>query len=125
MLNTPPVRVLIADDRYNVRMGLSVFFQVHRQFELVGEAANGLEAVEFCEKHKPDVVLMDISMPVMSGIQATKIIREKHPDIQVIGLSGFSEDKRVVQQMLRAGAAACVLKYISAEHLDQVIRDVL
>ncbi len=64
-------------------------------------------------------------MPIMDGVQATRIIREKHPDIQVIGLSGFSEDKRVVQQMLKAGAAACVLKYMSAEHLDQVIKDVL
>jgi NarL family two-component system response regulator LiaR len=94
---------------------------VYDDLELVGEASNGQEAVRKCEELHPDVVLMDLVMPEMDGASATKVIRERWPDIQVIALTSFPEED-LVQRALRAGALSYLLKNVSADELAHAIR---
>jgi NarL family two-component system response regulator LiaR len=89
--------------------------------ELVGEARNGQEAVQVCEQVRPDVVLMDLVMPDMDGPTATRIIRERYPQIQIIALTSFQE-KELVQQALQAGAIGYLLKNVSTDDLIEAIR---
>ncbi|HEY8350571.1 MAG TPA: response regulator transcription factor [Clostridia bacterium] len=115
------IRIVVADDHNVVRSGLSAFLLAFDDFELVGEAADGREAVELCETLHPDVVLMDLVMPVMDGAQATKEIRERFEDIQVIVLTSFKEDE-LVEGALQAGAIGYLLKNVSADELADAIR---
>jgi len=115
------IKIVIADDHNVVRSGLGAFLQVFDDFELVGEAADGKEAVEVCEKKRPDVVLMDLVMPEMDGADATRIIRERFPDIQVIVLTSFKEDN-LIESALQAGAIGYLLKNVSADELAEAIR---
>lgn len=115
------IRIMIADDHSVVRSGLGAFLQVFDDFELVGEASNGKEAVEVCGTCDPDVILMDLVMPVMDGAQATKEIREHYPDVQVIVLTSFKEDD-LIERALQAGAIGYLLKNVSADELAQAIR---
>ncbi len=115
------IKILITDDHNVVRSGLGAFLQVFDDFELVGEAANGKEAVEVCAAKQPDVVLMDLVMPEMDGAQATRIIRERFPDIQVIVLTSFKEDN-LIEDALKAGAIGYLLKNVSADELADAIR---
>jgi NarL family two-component system response regulator LiaR len=115
------IRIMIVDDHSVVRSGLGAFLQVFDDFELVGEASNGKEAVEACGTCRPDVVLMDLVMPVMDGAQATSEIRERYPDIQVIVLTSFKEDD-LVERALKAGAIGYLLKNVSADELAQATR---
>ncbi len=117
------IKILIADDHKVVRSGLGAFLQVFGDFELVGEASNGKEAVDACAATQPDVVLMDLVMPEMDGAQATKIIRERFPDIQVIVLTSFKEDN-LIESALQAGAIGYLLKNVSADELADAIRSV-
>ena len=82
-----PIRVMIVDDHAMVRTGLATFLEVSDDLELVGQASNGREAVDLCEQFQPDVVLMDLVMPEMDGVTATRIIRERWPQVQVIALT--------------------------------------
>jgi NarL family two-component system response regulator LiaR len=116
-----PIRVLITDDHAVVRNGLSSFLMAFEDFELVGEAKNGEQAVQLCDQYLPDVVLMDLVMPGMDGAEATRLIRKKHPDIQVIALTSFKEREHV-QAVIEAGAIGYLLKDISAEQLAKAIR---
>jgi NarL family two-component system response regulator LiaR len=116
------IRVLIVDDHSVVRSGLSAFLLAFEDLEQVGEAANGEEAVRLCAKMKPDVILMDLQMPVMDGVTATRAIREGCPDTQVIALTSFGERERV-QAALKAGAVGYLLKDTSAEELVAAIRN--
>ena len=97
------IRVLLADDHDMVRQGLAVFLQVCDDLELVGEAASGADAVQMCAAIRPDVVLMDLMMPEMDGVTATRLLRERFPEIRVIALTSFQEEG-LVQQALQAGA---------------------
>lgn len=115
------IRILIVDDHSVVRSGLGAFLQVFDDFELVGEASNGKEAIEACSSKQPDVVLMDLVMPEMDGAQATKAIRERFPDIQVIVLTSFKEDN-LIESALQAGAIGYLLKNVSADELAAAIR---
>lgn len=115
------IKILIADDHSVVRSGLGAFLEVFDDFELIGEASNGREAVEQCAVKKPDVVLMDLVMPEMDGAHATQVIREKYPDIKVIVLTSFKEDN-LVESALQAGAIGYLLKNISADELAEAIR---
>ena len=115
------IKILIVDDHNVVRSGLSAFLQVFDDFELVGEAANGKEAVEACAVRCPDVVLMDLVMPEMDGAEATRRIRENCPDIQVIVLTSFKEDN-LIENALQAGAIGYLLKSVSADELAAAIR---
>jgi two-component system, NarL family, response regulator LiaR len=121
MSETNCIRVLIVDDHAVVRNGLSSFLLAYDTFELVGEAKNGEQAVRLCAELRPDVVLMDLMMPVMDGAAATRLIKEKHPQIQVIALTSF-KDRELVQEAIQAGAIGYLLKDLSAEELAQAIR---
>ena len=96
------IRVMIVDDHAMVRRGLSTFLKVKSDLELVGEARSGKEAIQVCEQVQPDVILMDLLMPEMDGMAATRAIRERWPDIQVIALTSFQE-RDLVQKALQSG----------------------
>lgn len=116
-----PIRVLIVDDHAVVRSGLSAFLYVYDDLKLVGEAQNGACAVQLCAELTPHVVLMDLVMPEMGGVEATRIIRERHPQVQVVALTSFAEDD-LVQEALQAGAISYLLKSVSGQELAAAIR---
>jgi DNA-binding NarL/FixJ family response regulator len=116
-----PVRVLIADDHGILREGLISLLKRQADIELVGEARDGLEAVEQTEALKPDIVLMDVNMPRMDGIEATREIKRKHPETSVIGLSMFVE-QHVADAMYKAGASAYFSKEGDTQVLFETIR---
>ncbi len=115
------IRVLIADDHGVVRQGLRMFLALDPDLEVVGEASDGLEALELARQLKPDVVLMDLLMPVMDGITATAAIRRELPETEVVALTSVLEDQSVVGAV-RAGAIGYLLKDTQAEQLCRVIR---
>ncbi len=115
------IRVLIVDDHAMVRRGLATFLKAYDDLELVGEAGSGVDAVACCGKTQPDVVLMDLLMPQMDGIAATRAIRAQYPTVQVLALTSFP-DEALVQRALQAGARGFLLKDISAEELAGAIR---
>lgn len=117
-----PIRVIIVDDHVMVRSGLRLFLLAFEDLKLVGEAANGEEAIRVCNREKPDVVLMDMVMPVMDGAHATREICAQFPHTRVVGLTTFYEPE-MIQKMLDAGAISFLLKSISAAELAQAIRD--
>lgn len=116
-----PVRVMIVDDHAVVRSGLSAFLVAYDDLEFVGEAGGGAEAVDKCLELKPNVILMDLVMPEVDGAQATKLIRDACPSVQVIALTSYREED-LVQAALKAGAISYLLKNVSAEELAQAIR---
>lgn len=115
------IRVMIVDDHAVVRSGLGAFFAVFPDLELVGEAENGEEALVRCGLLKPDVVLMDLIMPVVDGVTATRRILEKYPFVKVIALTSFQEEE-LVQGALQAGAMGYMMKNVSARDLAAAIR---
>jgi DNA-binding NarL/FixJ family response regulator len=115
------IRVLVADDHAVVRRGLTFFLATQPDLELVGEAADGLEAVEKVAALRPDVVLMDLVMPGVDGIEATKQVRERFPAVRVIVLTSFSDQDRVVPA-IRAGAVGYLLKDVQPDELVRAIR---
>ena len=114
------VRVLIVDDHAVVREGLRTYLGALAGFEVVGEAANGAEALQAAKKLKPQVVLMDLVMPVMDGIEATRALRETLPDLKVIVLTSFADDDKLFPA-LKAGAAAYLLKDVGPKELAEAI----
>ena len=122
MTHPTRIRVLIVDDHYMVREGLKVFLSNTDDIDVVGEAADGAEAVELCPQLNPDVVLMDILMPEMDGAAATARIRAACPAVQVIALTSFVEEA-LVEQALDAGAISYLLKDSRPESLIAAIRD--
>lgn len=121
-MNAPsPIQVLLVDDHTMVRRGLATFLRVFDDLQLAGEAANGAEAIEQCASIHPDVVLMDMVMPEMDGIAATRAIRSRFPSVQVIALTSFKEQE-LVHEALQAGAIGYLLKDVSADELAQAIR---
>ena len=116
-----PIRILIVDDLAVVRSGLKFFIRAFEDLELVGEAANGDEAVRLCQQVHPDVVLMDLEMPGLCSVAATRLIRYTCPQIQVVALSSF-QGESMLQNMLDNGAIGCLLKNISSDDLANAIR---
>lgn len=116
-----PIRIVIVDDHSVVRQGLRMFLSLDPELEVVGEANNGQEAIEQVIKLKPDVVLVDLLMPVMDGITATQIIRQEHSDTEVIALTSVLEDAAVVNAV-RAGAIGYLLKDTQGDELCQAIK---
>jgi NarL family two-component system response regulator LiaR len=112
---------MIVDDHAVVRSGLAAFLLAFDDLELVGEAGGGEEAVQLCPQVQPDVVLMDLVMPKMDGATATRAIRERCPEVQVIALTSFKEEE-LVQGVLQAGAISYLLKNVSADELVSAIR---
>ena len=116
-----PIRVLIVDDHSMVRTGLATFIRTKADLELLGEARDGRQALHLCEELEPDVILMDLVMPRMDGVAATRAIRERWPQVQIIALTSF-KDKDMVQDALRAGAISYLLKDVSVDELAEAIR---
>jgi NarL family two-component system response regulator LiaR len=121
MPDQPKIRVLIVDDHAIVRQGLRTFLELQDDLSVVGEAPNGRAAVTLAAQQRPDVVLMDLVMPELDGIAATRQVREACPSAQVIALTSFSEDDRIIPA-IQAGACSYVLKDISPEALVEVVR---
>jgi two-component system, NarL family, response regulator LiaR len=115
------IRVLIADDHSVVRQGLRMFLNLDPEIEIVGEATTGEEALRLAREHRPDVVLMDLLMPGMGGVAATREMRAEMPDIEVIALTSVLEDEAVTGA-IRAGAIGYVLKNTEADELRQAIK---
>jgi two-component system response regulator NreC len=120
----PKTRILIADDHDVVRSGLRVLLHSFPDFAVIGEASDGEQAVRLASERKPDVILMDISMPVLDGIEATTRILQQQPDARVVILS-VHEDEEYVQQILKAGACGYVLKNAGRKEIAQAIRSAL
>jgi two-component system, NarL family, response regulator LiaR len=119
--STRPIRILIADDHEVVRQGLRVSLGVDPELEVVGEAADGAEAVRLAHRLRPDLVLMDLLMPELDGIAATQVIRRELPDTEVIALTSVLEDASVVGAV-RAGAIGYLLKDTRAAELRRAIK---
>jgi two-component system, NarL family, response regulator LiaR len=115
------IRVMIVDDHAVVREGLRTYLELEDRFVLVGEASNGREAADKVRALKPDVVLMDLLMPVMDGIEATRAIKQNAPDVKVIVLTSFTDDEHIMPA-IEAGATGYLLKDVSAEDLVKAIQ---
>jgi len=115
------IKVLLADDHAIVRQGLVYFLRMQEDVEIVGEAANGSEAVEAVRRYGPDVVLMDLIMPEMNGIEATRLIRQENEDVKVIVLTSFS-DKDHVLAAVKAGANGYLPKDVDPSQIVEAIR---
>jgi len=120
-ISSKPIRVMIVDDHTMVRKGLVAFLKNEPALELVGEACDGREAIEYCEQLHPDVILMDLIMPELGGVAATRTIHQRWPQVQVIALTSFQE-KELVQDALQAGAIGYLLKNVSGDELSEAIR---
>ncbi len=117
----PRIRVLIADDHAIVREGIRALLKLSEDIEVVGEAADGRQAIEQAAKLKPDIVLMDIAMPGLGGLEATLEIRKAQPEVRILVLSQY-EDREYVRRFLKAGVAGYVLKKAAGAELTAAIR---
>ena len=120
-IDTMTIRIMIADDHAVVRQGLRMFLSLDPELEVIGEASDGREALELARELRPDVVLMDLLMPVMDGIEAIGALKAEMPDIEVIALTSVLEDASVIGA-IRAGAVGYLLKNTRAEELIEAIK---
>lgn len=118
------IRILVADDHHVVRRGLVFFLRTQKDLEIIGEAANGKEAVDLAQSLKPDLILMDLVMPEMNGIEATRIIKKTQPEINIMMLTSFSDQDHVIPA-LEAGASGFQLKDIQPDELVTSIRKIM
>ena len=116
-----PIKVLLVDDHAVVLNGLRMFLGLDPELAIVGQAVNGVEAVNMAHELRPDVVLMDLLMPVMDGITATAVIRRELPEIEVVALTSVLEDEKVIGA-IRAGAIGYLLKDTEADELRRAIK---
>ena len=116
-----PIRVLLVDDHAVVRRGLRGFLELLKDFDVVGEAENGREGVAAADRLVPDVVLMDLLMPEMGGLEAIAAIKSSHPEIEIVAVTSFIEEEKVTSA-LEAGASGYLLKDAEAEEVAQAIR---
>lgn len=117
------IKVLIVDDQSLIREGLNMMLSLYEEIKIVGEATNGQEAIEIIEEKEVDVILMDIRMPLMDGVEATRIVKEKYPHIKIIILTTFNEDEYIFQG-LNNGADGYILKDVSSKELVNSIKSV-
>ncbi|HZU87191.1 MAG TPA: response regulator transcription factor [Anaerolineaceae bacterium] len=118
------IRVMIVDDHDMVRRGLGTYLRVTPDIKVVGEASDGEQALAICQSCQPDVILMDLMMPRMGGVETTRRIRAHFPQVQVIALTSFKE-RELVQEMLREGAISYLLKNVTGEELVAAIRSAM
>ncbi|MCF8778975.1 response regulator transcription factor [Vibrio sp. IRLE0018] len=118
-----PIRVVIVDDHQVVLDGFMARLEMEREINVVGTASNGLEALDVVKKQKPDVVLMDISMPIMNGIEATRIIKADWPEAKILMLT-MHDNREYIVKVMQEGAVGYMLKEISAEKMVQAIKTV-
>lgn len=116
------IRVLLVDDHEVVRHGFKYFIDVIEELELVGEASNGLEAIQVVEAVLPDLVLMDMVMPKMNGVEAIRAIKTSYPEIKVIALTSFADDENLVHSALAAGASGYFFKNVTVDDLGSAVR---
>ena len=114
------IKVLIADDQELIRQSLSIILGLKEEISVVGGVGDGTEVLEFIAKEKPDIILMDIRMPTMDGVECTKIVKGKYPEIKIIVLTTFDDDKYVFSA-LKYGASGYLLKGISVDELEKAI----
>ena len=117
------MKVLIVDDDALIREGLKILLEIEEDFLVVGTASNGQEAFEMCQKEKPDLVLMDIRMPVMDGVLGTKLIKSHFKDIKVVILTTFKDDE-YIKEALKSGAEGYILKNQPADSIIESLRAV-
>ncbi|MFA5252448.1 MAG: response regulator transcription factor [Phycisphaerae bacterium] len=117
------IRIILADDHEILRHGISKSFEQESDFKVIGQASDGHSAVDLVRELSPDVVIMDIGMPDLNGVEATRKITKNHPKVKVIGLSMHSSDK-YVREMFKAGASGYLLKNCSFEELTEAVRAV-
>lgn len=117
------IRILIADDHGIIRRGLRTLFTRNPDFSVVGEAENGRQAVEMIRKKLPDVAILDVSMPVMNGIEATRLLKAEFPSLRILILTIYDSEE-YVYQMVRAGANGYVLKDASRKELFDAVRSI-
>ena len=122
-MKTEKIKILFADDHGIVRDGLRSLFKSDTQFSIVGEASDGAEAVRLVEKHKPDVAILDISMPNVNGVEATRIIKKEHPETRILILT-IHENEEYIQEMILAGADGYVLKNAEKKEIFDGVRTV-
>lgn len=120
MQNQDKIKIIIVDDHVIFRGGLKMMINHFKNFNVVGEASNGEEFLEIIEKGLPDIVLMDIQMPVMNGIEATEKALKKYPDLKIIALTMFNEDN-YVDSMINSGVRGFLLKNIDKEKLEKAL----
>jgi NarL family two-component system response regulator LiaR len=120
---TATIRVMIIDDNEIVRLGLSVFLETCEDMELIGTAKNGKEGIDLCEKLKPEVILLDMMMPEMTGLQALPQLREVCPDTRIIGITAHMEED-IIKAGLEAGIDGFLLKDSSIDSMSDAIRRV-
>lgn len=118
------IKILLVDDHEMVRIGVSAYLQIQPDMEVIGEAVNGLEAVEKALELRPDIILMDMVMPVMNGAEATKKIIEQWPEAKVMIVTSFLDDDKVYPA-LEAGAISYILKTSNAKRIADAIRETL
>jgi two-component system, NarL family, response regulator LiaR len=118
-----PIRILLADDHVMLRQGTAELLRREPGLDIVGEASNGEEAIKLAEELHPDIVVMDVRMPVLSGVEATRIIRESLPDVQVLVLTAHDDDQYIFS-LLQAGASGYILKTSPVSDLVRAIRQV-
>ena len=118
------IKILLVDDHEMVRIGVSAYLQIQPDMEVIGEAVNGLEAVEKALELRPDIILMDMVMPVMNGAEATKEIIEQWPEAKVMIVTSFLDDDKVYPA-LEAGAISYILKTSNAKRIADAIRETL
>lgn len=117
------IKLLIADDQELIRQSLSIVLKNDQELDVIGTAANGQEVIRSVRKNKPDIILMDIRMPKIDGVQCTKIIKENYPEVKIIVLTTFDDDE-YVYNALKYGASGYLLKGISMEGLIEAIKTV-
>ena len=117
------IKVLLVDDQTLIRQGIRLLLEIEPDIQVVGQAADGRAALEQVEILHPDVVLMDVRMPEMDGVAATRLISASHPEVKVIILTTFEDDETVFEG-LKAGASGYLLKDISSEEMAQAVRKV-
>ncbi|GMG96423.1 response regulator transcription factor [Tepidimicrobium xylanilyticum] len=117
------IKVLIVDDQALIREGLNMMLSLYEDIHIIGEAINGQEAIKLLQEKETDVILMDIRMPIMDGVEATRIIKEKYPHIKIIILTTFNEDEYIFQG-LNYGADGYILKDVSSKELINSIKSV-
>jgi DNA-binding NarL/FixJ family response regulator len=118
------IKILICDDQYVVREGLKAIFEIDKNIQVVGTAADGAEALELIPQLQPDLILMDLKMPIMNGVQATRHIRQKYPDVKILVLTTYDADEWVFDA-IRNGASGYLLKDTQREMLIAAIKDTM
>lgn len=118
------IQIAIVDDHEIVRDGIKILLEDEPGLDIIAEAETGKEAVKMCGKQQADLIIMDITMPEMDGIEATRIIKEKYPDVKVLALTMLSEDQHI-RKMIKAGASGYILKSSGKQELIKAIKTII